>query len=46
MWNSCTCVLENTCAWEQQDRNKTIKDKGEEGKKKPMNAERSTVDTK
>ena len=27
-------VLPNTCAWEQQDWNKTIKDKGEEGKKK------------
>ena len=30
----------------QQDRNKTIKDKGEEGKKKGMNVERSTVRTK
>ena len=27
----------------QQDRNKTIKDKGEEGKKKGMNVERSTA---
>ena len=32
--------------WEQQDRNKIIKDKGEEGKKKGMNVERSTVGTK
>ena len=46
MWNSCTSVLPNTCAWEQQDWNKTIKDKGEEGKKKGMNVERSTVGTK
>ena len=30
----------------QQDRNKTIKDKGEEGKKKGVNVERSTVRTK
>ena len=39
-------VLPNTCAWEQQDRNKTIKNKGEEGKKKGMNVERNTVGTK
>ena len=45
MWNSCTSVLPNTCAWEHQDWNKTIKDKGEEGKKKLMNVERSTVGT-
>ena len=45
MWNSCTSVLPNTCAWEQQDWNKTIKDKREEGKKKRMNVERSTVGT-
>ena len=45
MWNPCTSVLPNTCAWEQQDCNKTIKDKGEEGKKKRMNVERSTVGT-
>ena len=32
--------------WEQQDRNKIIKDKGEEGKKKGMNVERNTVGTK
>ena len=36
----------NTCAWEQQDWNKTIKDKGEEVKKKGMNVERRTVGTK
>ena len=41
MWNSCMSVLPNTCAWEQQDWYKTIKDKGEEGKKKGMNVERS-----
>ena len=34
------------CVWEQQGRNKIIKDKGEEGKKKGMNVERSTVATK
>ena len=44
--NSCTTVLPNTCASEQQDWNKTIKDKGEEGKKKEMNVERSTVGSK
>ena len=46
MWNSCTSVLPNTCAWGQQDRNKTIKDKVEEGKKKGMNVKRSTVGKK
>ena len=44
--NSCTSVLPNTCAWEQQDINTIIKDRGEEGKKKGMNVERSTVGTK
>ena len=39
-------VLPNTCVWEQQDWNKTIKDKGEEVKKKGMNVERSTVGMK
>ena len=39
-------VLPNNCEWGQQDCNKTIKDKGEEGKKKGMNVERSTVGTK
>ena len=39
-------VLPNTCAWEQQDWNKTIKDNGEEVKKKGMNVERSTEGTK
>ena len=34
MRNSCMSVLPNTCAWEQQERNKIIKDKGEKGKKK------------
>ena len=43
--NSCTSVLQNTCGWEQQDKNKTIKDKWEEGKKKGINVERSTVGT-
>ena len=38
--------IPNICACEQQDWNKTIKDKGEEGKKKGMNVERSTVGTK
>ena len=46
MWNSCKSVLSNTCTWDQQDLNKTIKDKVKEGKKKGMNVKRSTVGTK
>ena len=46
MWNSCTSVLPNSRAWEQQNWNKTIKDKGEKGKKKGMNVKRSTAGTK
>ena len=46
MCNSCMSVLPYTCAWEQQDLNKTINDEGEEGKKRGMNVERSTVGTK
>ena len=38
-------VIPNTCEWEQQDWNQTIKDKGEEGKMKWMNVKRSKVGT-
>ena len=42
MRNSCKSVLPNTYAWEQQDGNKTKKQK----KKVRINVERSTVGTK
>ena len=40
--NSCTSVLPSTCAWEQQEDNETE----EQGKKRRMDVERSTEDTK
>ena len=46
LMHECSPEHLRCCAWEQQDRNKIIKDKGEEGKKKGMNVERSTVSTK
>ena len=40
------CSSEHLRMGTQQDLNKTIKDKGEEGKKKGMNVERKTVGSK
>ena len=44
MGNSCTSVFPNTRAWEQQDWNDN--ESGEEFKKRRINVERSTADTK
>ena len=43
MWNSCTSVFQNTCAWEQQEGNKSKKQKKI---RRDMSMEKSKADMK